>query len=422
MSETNGNGRRRVVITGMGLVSPLGNDVATSWSGLVAGESGAAEIQSFDHTDYNVHFACELKEFDPTQWIDRKAARRMDRFAQMILAAARQAESDSGIDISKEPERVGASVATGIGGLRSYQDCYDILLARGPDRVSPFSIPSIIPNMGAGWVSIELGTKGPLMSECTACAASNMAIGDAADAIRMNRADVMFAGGTEAPITEVGIAGFDAMRALSRRNDDPKRASRPFDRARDGLVMGEAAAIVVLEDLEHARARGAKIYGELAGYGVSSDAAHMTEPDPTGANPARAMKMAMQDAGVGPTEIGYINAHATSTPLGDASETRVIKQALGEEHASRAPISSTKGATGHCFGAAGAIEAVFTTLALHDGKLPPTINYEAEDPECDLDYIPNESREAPELHAVMSTSFGFGGHNATIVIRRVEEN
>jgi 3-oxoacyl-[acyl-carrier-protein] synthase II len=417
------NGRRRVVITGLGCVSPLGNSVDDSWQRLLAGESGAAEITQFDHsnTAYNVHFACELKEFDPTRWIDRKAARRMDRFAQMILAAARQAETDSGIDISKEPERVGASVATGIGGLRSYQDCYDILLKRGPDRVSPFSIPSIIPNMGAGWVSIELGTKGPLMSECTACAASNMAIGDAADAIRMGRADIMLAGGTEAPITEVGIAGFDAMRALSRRNDDPARASRPFDRARDGLVMGEAAAILVLEELDHAQARGATIYGELAGYGVSSDAAHMTEPDPTGENPARAMRMALEDAGVQPTDVGYINAHATSTPLGDASETRVIKKALGEEHAKRTPVSSTKGATGHCFGAAGAIEAVFTTLAVRDRKVPPTINYEAEDPECDLDYIPNESRDAPDLDVALSNSFGFGGHNASIVIRRLED-
>src|SRR5213082_1203605 len=326
----NDNGKRRVVITGLGLVSPLGNDVETSWSRLLAGESGAGEITSFDHTDYNVHFACELKEFDPTDWLDRKAARRMDRFAQMIIAAARQAEQDSGVDVSEAPDRYGASIATGIGGLHSYQECYHVLLTKGPDRVSPFSIPSIIPNMGAGWVSIELGTKGPLMSECTACAASNMAIGDAMDEIRVGRADVMFAGGTEAPITEVGIAGFDAMRALSRRNDDPARASRPFEKERDGLVMGEAAAIVVLEDLEHAQARGARIYGELAGYGVSSDAAHMTEPDPTGANPARAMKMAIDDAGIEPTEIGYINAHATSTPLGDASETRVIKQALGE--------------------------------------------------------------------------------------------
>jgi len=258
------------------------------------------------------------------------------------------------------------------------------------------------------------------MSQCTACAASNMAIGDAADSIRMGRADIILAGGTEAPVTEVGIAGFDAMRALSRRNDDPARASRPFDRDRDGLVMGEAAAILVLEELEHARARGAKIYGELAGYGVSSDAAHMTEPDPTGANPARAMRMAMADAGVDPTQIGYVNAHATSTPLGDASETRVIKTALGDEHALRTPVSSTKGATGHCFGAAGAIEAVFTTLAVRDRKVPPTINYEAADPDCDLDYIPNESRDAPDLDVALSNSFGFGGHNATLVIRRFD--
>src|SRR6059058_4390182 len=417
--SANGNGKRRVVITGMGLVSPLGNDVDTSWSRVVAGESGAAEIEAFDHTDYNVHFACELKGFDPTQWIERKAARRMDRFAQMILGAARQAEADSGVDVAKAPDRAGASIATGIGGLQSYQQCYHVLLTKGPDRVSPFSIPSIIPNMGAGWVSIELGTKGPLMSECTACAASNMAIGDALDAIRLGRADVMFAGGTEAPISPVGIAGFDAMRALSRRNDDPKAASRPFDAARDGLVMGEAAAAVVLEELEHAQARGAKIYGELMGYGVSSDAAHMTEPDPTGENPARAMRMALADAGVDPSEVGYVNAHATSTPLGDASETKVIKRALGEENAAKVGVSSTKGATGHCFGAAGAVEAVFTVLAVERGVLPPTINYEQPDPECDLDYIPNESRDA-EIEVGVSNSFGFGGHNACIVVRKFE--
>jgi 3-oxoacyl-[acyl-carrier-protein] synthase II len=275
--------------------------------------------------------------------------------------------------------------------------------------------------MGAGWVSIELGTKGPLMSECTACAASNMAIGDAMDEIRMGRADVFFAGGTEAPVTEVGIAGFDAMRALSRRNGDPTRASRPFDKERDGLVMGEAAAVVLLEELEHARARGAKIYAELLGYGVSADASHMTEPDPTGENPARAMAMAIADAQIDPSEVGYINAHATSTPLGDASETRVIKKALGDEHAAKTPVSSTKGATGHCFGAAGAVEAVFTTLAVHERLLPPTINYEVEDPECDLDYIPNEARESPDLRVAISNSFGFGGHNASIVLRRFDE-
>jgi len=422
LSDTDGNGRRRVVITGMGMVSPLGNDVASSWSALLAGESGAAEIQSFDHTDYNVHFACELKDFDPTVWIDRKAARRMDRFAQMILAAARQAESDSGVDVVAEADRVGASIATGIGGLHSYQECYHVLLTRGPDRVSPFSIPSIIPNMGAGWVSIELGTKGPLMSECTACAASNMAIGDALDEIRLGRADVMFAGGTEAPITEVGIAGFDAMRALSRRNDDPTHASRPFDRERDGLVMGEAAAVLVLEELEHARTRGARIYAELIGYGMSADAAHMTEPDPTGENPARAMTMALRDARIDPTEVGYVNAHATSTPLGDAAETRVIKRAFGEEHALNGlVVSSTKGSTGHCFGAAGAVEAVFTTLAVIDRKAPPTINYDDPDPECDLDYVPNEPRDLPELEVAVSNSFGFGGHNASIVVRRFDE-
>ena len=418
MSElsVNGNGRR-VVITGLGAVTPLGNDVDSSWASLLAGECGAREITLFDHSDYQVHFACELKDFDPTNWIDRKAARRMDRFAQMILAAARQAEADSGIDIAREPERVGASVATGIGGLKSFQDCYDVLKERGPDRVNPFSIPSIIPNMGAGWVSIELGTKGPLTSQCTACAASNMAIGDGMDAIRLGRADVMLAGGTEAPISRVGIAGFDAMRALSRRNDDPAHASRPFDGERDGLVMGEAAAILVLEELEHARSRGAKVYGELIGYGVSSDAAHMTEPDPTGENPARAMRMAFADADIDPSEVGYVNAHATSTPLGDASETRVLKLALGEENARKTPISSTKGATGHCFGAAGAVEAVFSTLAVRDGKLPPTINYEEPDPECDLDYVPNEARDA-EVNVAVSNSFGFGGHNACIVIRR----
>jgi 3-oxoacyl-[acyl-carrier-protein] synthase II len=286
--------------------------------------------------------------------------------------------------------------------------------------VNPFSIPAIIPNMGAGWVSMELGTQGPLSSQCTACAASNMAIGEGADAIRLGRADAMFCGGTEAGITRVGIAGFSAMRALSRRNDDPKRASRPFDMQRDGFVMGEAGGVILLEALEHAQARGAKIYAELLGYGVSSDANHITEPDPDGTNPARAMKMAIGDAGIDASEIGYINAHGTSTPLGDASETRVIKLALGEENARKTPVSSTKGATGHCLGAAGAIEAIFTILAASRGKLPPTINYEYEDPECDLDYIANESRDA-DVRIAVNNSFGFGGHNACIVVRRWDE-
>jgi 3-oxoacyl-[acyl-carrier-protein] synthase II len=410
------NGRRRVVITGMGAVSPLGNDVESTWENLAAGRSGAAEITAFDASEYPVHFACELKGFDPVAWIEKKQARRMDRFAQMIVAAAIQARDDSGIDIDAEGHRIGAAIATGIGGLKAFQDCFETLIERGPDRVNPFSIPQIIPNMGAGWVSMYLGTRGPLSSQCTACAASNMAIGEAADAIRLGRADMMLAGGTEAGITAVGIAGFSAMRALSRRNDAPEEASRPFDAGRDGFVMGEAGAVVVLEELEHAKARDAKIYAELLGYGLSSDARHVTEPDPSGQNPARAMTMAMADAGINKDEIDYINAHGTSTPLGDASETRVIKLALGEESARKTPVSSTKGATGHCLGAAGAIEAIFTILAVNRNTLPPTINYDEPDPECDLDYIPNESREA-EVKVGVSNSFGFGGHNACIVIR-----
>ncbi len=408
------------MITGMGAVTPLGNDVETTWERLLAGESTAAPITQFDASEYPVHFACELQDFDPSVWIERKQARRMDRFAQMILAAARQAEADSGIEIAKEPDRIGASIATGIGGLGAFQDCYQTLIDRGPDRVNPFSIPAIIPNMGAGWVSMELGTQGPLSSQCTACAASNMAIGEGADAIQLGRADVMFCGGTEAPITRVGIAGFTAMRALSQRNDDPKRGSRPFDADRDGFVMGEAGAVLVLEELEHARARGAHIIAELVGYGLSSDAAHMTEPDPTGENPARSMRMAFADAGIDPSEVAYVNAHATSTPLGDASETRVIKKALGEENARRTAISSTKGATGHCFGAAGAVEAIFTVLSVRDGIVPPTINYDVQDPDCDLDYVPNEARKA-DVRVAVSNSFGFGGHNASIVVARFED-
>jgi 3-oxoacyl-[acyl-carrier-protein] synthase II len=412
------NGRRRVVVTGLGAVTPLGLDVESTWSSLLAGESGAGEITQFDHTDYPVHFACEVKDFDASEWVDRKRARRMDRFTHLILAAARQAVADSDLEIEEEANRIGASIATGIGGLQSFQDCYDVLIERGPDRVNPFSIPAIIPNLGAGWVSIELGTRGPLLSECTACAASNMAIGDGTDAIRLGRADVMLCGGTEAAVTQVGIAGFGAMRALSRRNDDPARASRPFDAERDGFVMGEAGALLVLEELEHAKARGAKIYAEVSGYGLSSDAKHITDPDPTG--PVTAFKMALGDAGVGEDEIDYINAHATSTPIGDSSETQMLKLALGEENARKTPVSGTKGATGHCLGAAGAVEAMFTILAIRDGKLPPTINYEVEDPTCDLDYVPNEARDA-DVKVAVSNSFGFGGHNACVVFRRFED-
>jgi 3-oxoacyl-[acyl-carrier-protein] synthase II len=414
------NGRRRVVITGLGGLTPLGNDAETTWENLIDGKSGAGEITQFDSSEFYVHFACEVKDFDATDFIERKQTRRMDRFAHLIVAAARMAEQDAGLEISKEPHRIGAAIATGIGGLKAFQDCHAELLERGPDRVNPFSIPEIIPNMGAAWVSMQLGTQGPLSSQCTACAASNMAIGDGLDAIRLGRADVMLCGGTEAPVTEVGIAGFTAMRALSRRNDEPEKASRPFDAQRDGFVMGEAGCVLVLEELERAQARGAKIYAELLGYGVSSDARHITEPDPTGVNPARAMQMAFGDAGISTDEIDYINAHGTSTPLGDASETRVLKLALGEDNARATPVSSTKGATGHCLGAAGAVEAMFTVLAVNRGMLPPTINYEEPDPECDLDYIPNESREA-DVRVGVSNSFGFGGHNACIVVRRFED-
>jgi 3-oxoacyl-[acyl-carrier-protein] synthase II len=372
---------------------------------------------------------------------------------QLALAAARQAERDAGLDVAKEAERVGAAVATATGGLRSYEDCYNTLARRGADRVSPRSMPLMIPNLGASWVSIELGTRGPLLSECTACAASAMAVGDGLDTIRLGRADVMLCGGAEAVVTRVAIAGFSAMRALSRRNDDPRRAdvmlcggaeavvtrvaiagfsamralsrrnddprraSRPFDAQRDGFVIGEAAAILVLEELEHARARRAKIYAEVAGYGLSADANHVTEPVAHG--PVIALKMALADAGVAPDEIDYVNAHATSTPVGDASETEMLKLALGEENARATPISATKGATGHCLGAAGAVEAMFTVLAVRDGRLPPTINQERRDPRCDLDYVPNEMRGA-DVRVAVSNSFGFGGHNACIVFRRYD--
>lgn len=416
MSEANTH-RRRIVVTGLGMVTSLGNTAEDTWAALIAGRSGAGPITQFDTTGYPVDFACEVKDLEVTDYVDYKASRRMDRFTHLALVAARQAEADSGLDISRSPERVGAAVATGIGGLKSFEACVDQLRQRGADRVNPFSIVQIIPNLAAGWVSIELGTKGPLLSECAACAASNMAIGDGMDAIRLGRADVMFCGGTEAPVTGVGIAGFGAMRAISRRNDDPERASRPFDGERDGFVMGEASAMVVIEELEHARARGARIYAELLGYGVSSDATHVSDPDPTGESPARALGMAFDDAGIDPSEVGYVNAHGTSTPIGDAAETRVLKLALGEEKAYRTPVSSTKGATGHCLGAAGAVEAAFTILALERGVLPPTINQTTPDPECDLDYIPNVARHE-QVEIGVSNSFGFGGHNACLVFRR----
>ncbi|HVV58665.1 MAG TPA: beta-ketoacyl-ACP synthase II [Gaiellaceae bacterium] len=410
---------RRVVITGLGLVSPLGNTVEASWEALVAGRSGAGPITHFDASDHPTRFACEVKDLDVSSYVDKRDARRMDRATHLALAAARQAEADAGLDLRTVAERAGAAVGTAIGGLRSLEEAVLTLEARGPDRVSPFAVVQMIPNLSAGWVSIELGTRGPLLTETTACAASSMSLGDGLDTIRLGRADVMVCGGTEAPVTPVGMAGFGAMRALSRHNDDPSRASRPFDAGRDGFVMGEGAALLVLEELEHARARGARIRAELVGYGVSSDANHVSDPDPVGDNAARAVTMALADAGVEPAEVGYVNAHGTSTPAGDAAETRVLKCALGE-HAHRIAVSSTKGATGHPLGAAGAVEAVFTVLALERGVLPPTINYETPDPACDLDYVRNEARPA-QVDVALSTSFGFGGHNACLAFRRWTE-
>jgi 3-oxoacyl-[acyl-carrier-protein] synthase II len=412
--------RRRVVVTGLGAVSPLGNSVESSWEGLVAGRSGAGAITRFDTTGYSTRFACEVKDLEVTDYVDRKSSRRMDRCTHLALAAARQAEADCGLDVQAIAERAGTAVATAVGGLEALEECVAQLNDRGPERVSPFSVVQFIPNLSAGWVSIELGTRGPLLSESSACAASSMAIGDGLDAIRLGRADVMFCGGTEAPITPVGIGGFGAMRALSRRNDDPAGASRPFDAERDGFVMGEGAAIVVLEELEHARAHGARIYAELLGYGISSDAHHVSDPDPTGANPARALRLAFADARVDAEEVGYVNAHGTSTPAGDAAETRMLKLALSEDKAYRTPVSSTKGATGHLLGAAGALEAVFTILALGRGILPPTINQITSDPSCDLDYVPNEARH-DQVEVGISTSFGFGGHNTCLVFQRYTE-
>ncbi len=405
------------MVTGLGIVSPIGCTVDDAWTALLAGRTGAAPISQFDASGFPVRFACEVKGFEVAEFVDAKAARRMDRCTLLVLAAAREAERDCGLDLAALGERAGTAIGTALGGVASFERTVLQLAERGPERVGPFSIVQALPNLAAGWVSIELGTRGPLLTQSTACAASNMAIGDALDAIRLGRADVMVCGGTEAPVTPVSVAGFAAMRALSTRNDDPAAASRPFDGARDGFVVAEAAAVLVLEELEHARARGARVYAELAGYGVSSDASHVSDPDPSGANAARAVRMALGDAGIEPTDVGYVNAHGTSTPAGDAAETRVLKHVFGDTLPARPLVSSTKGATGHTLGAAGAVEAVFTVLALHRGVLPPTINQAVADPDCDLDYIANEPR-TQQVDVALSNSFGFGGHNSVVAFRR----
>jgi 3-oxoacyl-[acyl-carrier-protein] synthase II len=405
------------VVTGLGMVSPIGNSVVDAWAALLAGRAGAAPISRFEAGGFPVRFASEVKDFDVSEFVDSKAARRMDRCTHLLLAAARQAERDSGLEVAAVGERVGTAIGTAFGGVASFEQTVLQLASRGPGRVSPFSIVQTLPNLAAGWVSIELGTRGPLLSESTACAASNMAIGGALDAIRLGRAEVMVCGGTEAPVTPASVAGFAAMRALSTRNDDPGSASRPFDAERDGFVIGEAAAVLVLEELERARARNARVYAELAGYGVSSDAHHVSDPDPVGANAARAVQMALADANIEPEQVGYVNAHGTSTPAGDAAETRVLKLVFGDALPGRPLISSTKGATGHVLGAAGAVEAVFTVLALHHGVLPPTINQAVPDPECDLNYLANVAR-VEQVEVALSNSFGFGGHNSVLAFRR----
>ena len=405
------------MVTGLGIVSPIGRSVDEAWPALLAGRSGAAPISLFDAGEFPVRFACEVKEFAVAEFVDAKVARRTDRCTHLVLAAARQAERDSGLDLALIGDRVGTAIGTALGGVASFEQTVLQLKSRGPERVSPFAIVTALPNLAAGWVSIQLGTRGPLLTESTACAASNMAIGDALDAIRLGRADVMVCGGTEAPVTPVSVAGFAAMRALSTRNDDPVTASRPFDGERDGFVIAEAAAVLVLEELEHAKARDARIYAELAGYGVSSDASHVSDPDPVGENAARAVEMALEDAALDPADVGYVNAHGTSTPAGDAAETRVLKIVFGDTLPGRPLVSSTKGATGHTLGAAGAVEAVFTVLALHQGVLPPTINQIVADPSCDLDYIANEAR-AEQVDVALSNSFGFGGHNSVVAFRR----
>ena len=407
-------GRRRVVVTGLGAVTPLGADVETTWTRLVAGEGGAGPITAFDSGEHSVRIACEADSFDPSNWLDKRNVRKLDRFTQFAVAAARMAEADSGIDVASEPDRVGASIATAQGGVASLAAC----CAQADSlRIQPSLVTAFMPNMAAGWVSMELGATGPVTAPCEACAASAMAIGDGYDAIRLGRAEVMLCGGSEAGITPLAIAGFAAMRALSRRNNDPAHASRPFDAQRDGFVMGEGAAVLVLEELEHALARNAKVYAELAGYGLSSDAHHMTEPDPLGHGQARAIRLALADGKIEPDSVDYVNAHASSTPLGDASETAALKLAFGEEKARSVPISSLKGATGHCLGAAGAIEMCATVLTVVRDVIPPTINYETPDQLCDLDYVPNVAREA-RVDIAISNSFGFGGHNAVIAVRK----
>ena len=417
MSEPTSQNVRRVVITGMGAVTSLGQNVESLWKACVAGCSGISNITGFDATDYTTRFAGEIKNWDAAPYMNPKEARRTDKFIQFAMAAAHQAFADSGYIVNEgNADTVGVAIGSGIGGLASIEEQHSILQERGPNRITPFLIPGIICNEGAGMVSIALGLRGPVTCIATACATGNNNIGDAWHIIRRGDADAMLAGGTEASISPLGTAGFCAARSMSTRNNDPERASRPFDAGRDGFVMGEGSGVVMLETLDSARVRGAKIYAELVGYGMSADAYHITAPSPHGEGAARAMRAALKSAGLPPEAIGYINAHGTSTELGDKNETAAIKTVFGA-NAYNIPVSSTKSMLGHLLGAAGAVEAIISALTLQTGILTPTINYETPDPECDLDYVPNESRKASVDYA-MSNSFGFGGHNATIILKK----
>ncbi len=411
--------RRRVVVTGLGLVSPVGIGVEPSWSALVAGQSGIGPITLFDASTFPTRIAGEVKAFEPGDFMDRKEARRNDRFIQFALAAAEMAMKDSGLDMAREdPSLVGCIVGAGIGGLGTIEDTHRVFLEKGVRKIGPFFIPSLIINLAPGQISLRYGLKGPNFSPVSACATGNHSIGDAMLYIERGLADVIVAGGCEATITPLGIGGFCAARALSERNDEPARASRPFDRARDGFVAGEGAGILVLEEYEHARRRGARVYAELVGYGASADANHVTSPSPEGEGGQRAMRMALRDAGLAPEAVGYVNTHGTSTPAGDVAECQAINRVFGEHARRGLVVSSTKSMTGHLLGAAGGLEAVVTVKALGTGVIPPTINVEDQDPECQLDVVPNVAREV-KLSAAMSNSFGFGGTNAVLIFKAV---
>lgn len=409
----------RVVITGLGCISPIGNNVQQTWESALAGKSGAAPITHFDASQFETHFAAEVKGFEAAELFGRKEARRMDRYTQFAMATAQEALKDAGLEINEgNRERIGAFIGSGIGGLGTLQTEIEVLLSKGPRRVSPFLVPMMLPDSAGGQVAIAFGMRGPNLGISSACASATNAIGEAAELIRAGRVDAMLAGGAEAGIVPVAVAGFNAMGAISKRNETPEKASRPFDKNRDGFVMGEGGGILVLESEAHAKARGAKIYAEVLGYGISNDAHHISAPLEDGAGAIACMSQALKQAGLQPKDIDYLNAHGTSTQLNDKSESRAVKTLFGE-HAYDVAISSTKSMTGHLLGAAGAIEAVIGIKTITDGAIPPTINYETPDPECDLDYVPNQKRAKTVRH-VMSNSFGFGGHNACLLLGRYE--